>query len=362
MTRRVWSGHASDRGYFGGLVQGKRPTILDVAERAGVSVGTVSNVLNAPASVSEARRVRVLQAIDTLGYSQNLLAHGLRKRRSNMVGLCVPHTSNAYFSALVNAFEEVGSDRGFELLQVLSRRDSSHELDRVSALLKYKIGGLILIPGLNSEQTFQLIQRSGTPVVVVDRVVRNERVDLVSFDNRGAMAEAAGRLIALGHRRLLFIVRQKGLLVAQRRIAGLDDAAAASPHKVAVEIFECEHDEEALTRHVAATFRMPGGRMPEAPTAIVASNSTLAAMTIRALNAHGIACPAQVSLLAFGEPEWADLVTPRLSVVRQPTDLMARRAWEFLIRRMDDKADGIQREEMKAEVILRGSVAAPPTT
>lgn len=338
-------------------MQGKRPTILDVAERAGVSVGTVSNVLNAPASVSEARRVRVLKAIDTLGYSQNLLAHGLRKRRSNMVGLCVPHTSNAYFSALVNAFEEIGSDRGFELLQVLSRRDSSHEVERVGALLKYKIGGLILIPGLNSETTFQLIQRSGTPVVVVDRVVRNERVDLVSFDNRGAMAEAAGRLIALGHRRLLFIVRQKGLLVAQRRIAGLTDAAEASPHKVALEIFECEHDEDALTRHVAATF----GR-PQAPTAIIASNSTLAAMTIRALGAHGIACPDRVSLLAFGEPEWADLVTPRLSVVRQPTDLMARRAWEFLIRRMDDKADGIQREEMKAEVIFRGSVAAPPTT
>ncbi len=338
-------------------MQEKRPTILDVAERAGVSVGTVSNVLNTPDSVSEARRVRVLKAIDTLGYSQNLLAHSLRKRRSNMVGLCVPHTSNAYFSALVNAFEEVGSDRGFELLQVLSRRDSSHELDRVSALLKYKIGGLILIPGLHSEETFQLIQRSGTPVVVVDRVVRNEGVDLVSFDNRGAMSEAAGRLIALGHRRILFIVRQKGLLVAQRRIAGLDDAAAASPAEVAVEIFECEHDEAALSRHLADRFRKP-----KAPTAIIASNSTLAAMTIRALNAHGIACPARVSLLAFGEPEWADLVTPRLSVVRQPTDLMARRAWEFLIRRMDGKAEGTQREEMKAEVIFRASVSAPATT
>lgn len=334
-------------------MQEKRPTIFDVAERAGVSIGTVSNVLNAPDSVGEDRRARVLRAIDTLGYSQNLLAHGLRKRRSNMVGLCVPHTSNAYFSALVNAFEEIGSDRGFELLQVLSRRDSSQELERVSALLKYKIGGLILIPGLHSETTFKLIHRSGTPVVVVDRVVRNERVDLVSFDNRGAMLEAAGRLIALGHRRILFIVRQRGLLVAQRRIAGLNDAADAAAEKVSTEIFECEHDEALLTRHLSERLRKP-----RAPTAIIASNSTLAAITIRAFDTLGIACPNEVSLLAFGEPEWADLVTPRLSVIRHPTELMARRAWEFLIRRMDDKADGPQREEMKAEVIFRGSVQA----
>jgi LacI family transcriptional regulator len=336
-------------------LQRRRPTILDVAQRAGVSVGTVSNVLNAPASVSEARRERVLKAIEALGYSQNLLAHGLRKRRSNMVGLCVPHTSNAYFSALVNAFEEMASDRGFELLQVLSRHDSRKEYERVSALLKYKIGGLILVPGLNSEKTLKLIARSGTPLVIVDRLVQNDRIDHVSFDNRGAMFEAARRLIALGHRRILFIVRERGLLVTQRRLEGLRAAASAAPEKVTTNVFECQYDEVMLTTRLSGEFRKP-----RPPTAIIVSNSTFAAMTLRALRALRVNFPSEVSLLAFDQPDWADLVTPRLSVVKQPTEAIARRAWEFLIRRMADEADGVQREQLQAEVIFRESIEPVP--
>jgi len=338
-------------------LQRKRPTILDVAHRAGVSVGTVSNVLNAPHSVAEARRERVLKAIDALGYSQNPLARGLRTRRSTMVGLCVPHTSNAYFSALVNAFEERASDRGFELLQVLSGQDSETELARVNALLKYNIGGLILVPNIDPERTLKLVTQSGTPLVVVDRPVLNRHVDHVSFDNHAAMFEATRRLIALGHRRILFVVRSKALLVTQHRIAGLLDAARGARGKATAQVFECPYDEVSLTAFLSAAFARPG-----APTAIIVSNSGFAAWTLRAFRALKIAYPRDVSLLAFDEPDWADLVTPRLSVVKQPTEAIARRAWEFLIRRMANQADGVQREEMKAEIVFRESVepAADP--
>lgn len=316
-----------------------------------MSVGTVSNVLNAPDSVSKARRERVLKAIEALGYSQNLLAQGLRKRRSNMVGLCVPHTSNTYFSALVNAFEEMASDRGFELLQVLSRQDSKKEYERVAALLKYNIGGLILVPGLNPERTLKLVAQAGTPLVIVDRPIQNERLDHVSFDNRGAMFEASRRLIALGHRRILFIVRQKGRLVTQHRLEGLTEAARTAPGKVVTDVFECEYDEVSLTAYLSGEFRKP-----RPPTAIIVSNSTFAAWTLRALRVLRLAYPSRVSLLAFDEPDWADLVTPRLSVVRQPTEAIARRAWEFLIRRMSDETHSVQREQLQAEVIFRESI------
>jgi LacI family transcriptional regulator len=262
----------------------------------------------------------------------------------------VPHTSNAYFSALVNTFEEIASDRGFELLQVLSGHDPRKEFERVRALLRYNIGGLILVPSIEPDSTLKLIGTSATPVVVVDRPVRPERFDQVTFDNRAAMLEASRRLIALGHRHIHFIVRQKQLLVSKQRIEALHEAARKASSKVTIVVFECA-DEVSLTAHLSTELRRP-----HPPTALIVSNSVFAAWTLRALHILKVNYPADVSLLAFDEPEWADLVTPRLSVVRQPTDAIARRAWEFLIRRMTHEFEGLQREQLKAEVIFRESI------
>ena len=316
-----------------------------------MSVGTVSNVLNDAIRVSEKRRLRVLKAIKELGYSQNLLAQGLRKRRSTMVGLCVPHTGSSYFAALVDMFEEIASDRGYEVMQVLSRHDSKKEVERIEALLKYKIGGLILVPSIEPEKTLKLVAQSGTPMVIVDRPNANPRFDQVTFDNHGAMFEATRHLIALGHRRILFIVRQRGLLVTKHRIEGLHDAIKKSGGRATAEVFESGFDEVSLTARLSEDFRKP---LP--PTAIIVSNSLFAAWAIRAFRSLKIDYPKNVSLLTFDEPDWADLVTPRLSVVRQPTEAIARRAWEFLMRRMTNEFQGPQREELKAEVIFRESI------
>jgi LacI family transcriptional regulator len=187
------------------------PTILDVAERAGVSVGTVSNVLSGTTRVSERRQQRVREAIEELSYTQNRLAQGLRRRRSPLVGLCVPHTSVAYFAKLVDAFEAVASRRGFEIMQILSHEDPRIEYQRVTSLLNYQLGGLILVASLRPEKTLDAVARSGTPLVVVDRPVGAGRFDQVTFDNRGAMREAVRGLVALGHRRILFVVRIRRL-------------------------------------------------------------------------------------------------------------------------------------------------------
>jgi LacI family transcriptional regulator len=193
----------------------KSPTVLDVARSANVSVGTVSNVLNGSIRVSDARRERVLNAIAQLGYKKNLLAQGLRRRRSPIIGLCVPFTTISYFAALVDAFEEVASDRDFELMQALSGLDPAIELQRVNALLRYHIGGLMILPGVKPELVLDVVAQSGTPTVIIDRPVADRRFDQVTFDNRAAMLEATERLIALGHRRILFVVRQKRRVLIQ---------------------------------------------------------------------------------------------------------------------------------------------------
>jgi LacI family transcriptional regulator len=332
------------------------PTILDVAERAGVSVGTVSNVLSGTTRVSERRQQRVREAIEELSYTQNRLAQGLRRRRSPLVGLCVPHTSVAYFAKLVDAFEAVASRRGFEIMQILSHEDPRIEYQRVTSLLNYQLGGLILVASLRPEKTLDAVARSGTPLVVVDRPVGAGRFDQVTFDNRGAMREAVRGLVALGHRRILFVVRIRRLATTLQRVAALRAAAREAVPTVTTAVMECGNDDSAtIMARVSELLRGP-----HPPTAIIASNSVFAACILRVFEALGVRCPDEVSLLAFDQPEWAGLVTPKLAVVRQPTEEVARTAWEFLMRRMDDEASPVQTAELHAEVVLNGSVGRPP--
>lgn len=332
-----------------------KPTIVDVARVAKVSVGTVSHVLNGKVPVSSRRRLRVEKAIEKLGYSQNLFAAGLRGRRAPMVGLCVPHTSVAYFAALVDAFEEVAADRGFKIIQVMTQLDPAQELERVRALLQYNVAGVILLPSIRPERTIRVLAKSRTPVVVVDRPTGMGLFDEVTFDNRGAMFEVTRRLIAMGHKRIALIITQPTLSTTRLRIKGLRAAVKEAKGAAVAEIVESGGDQVSLTGQLAKTFARA-----HPPTAFVAANNTIAAWLMRALRTLGISVPADVSVMGFGEPEWADLVTPQLAVVRQPTGEIARSAWEMLIRRMAGDTAPIRHLELKAEIVMRDSVASIP--
>ena len=330
------------------------PTINDVARLARVAVGTVSNVLNSEVPVSPERRARVMDAIARLGYAPNMLAHGLRRQRSHVVGVCVPRTSVAYLAALVDAFEEIASDSGYQVMQVLTHQDPETERERVQALLSYRLGGLILVPGTWPDATFDLLAASGTPVVVVDRPTDRHPFDQVTFDNRAAMQEATARLIGLGHRRILFLVRQRQLVITRQRVAGMRAALRASGTGATATVLECPDEAEFAARLAPALAAAPG------PTALIVSNSAFAAGALRAIRALGLRYPEDLSLLAFDEPEWAELVSPTLSVVRQPTREIARIAWELLLRRMRAQGEGPQRVQLQAQLVLRQSVVPHP--
>jgi LacI family transcriptional regulator len=330
----------------------KRPTVADVAERAGVSIGTVSNVLTGIVPVKAKTRDRVAKAILDLDYRQNMLAQGLRAKRSPIVGVCVPHTSITYFSSLANAFEEVASNNDFQIMQVLSHQDPDKEYRRVKSLLNYRVGGLILVPSANPERSFEMIQKSGIAVVVVDRAPEGDfPFDRVTFNNRAAMTQIGEGLAQRGHRNILFIVHQRKLNVTQQRVAALEEVSRTFPEKVSVGVMECG-DQSTLTALLSAEMRKAG-----APTALIVSNSRIATWAFRAFRALQVRCPEDMSLVAFDEPEWADIVTPSLSVVRQPTHEMALMAWRFLLNRMSGIVAGQQEIRLEAEVIFRHSVA-----
>src|ERR1700722_119216 len=323
----------------------KKPTITDVARLAEVSVGTVSHVLNGIIKVSPSLRERVERAMTLLGYEQNMLAHAQRRQLAPVVGLSAPHVASAYLAALTDSFEDVAGLRGYQMMQVLTRRDPQIELRRVRELLRHRIAGLLMISTYDPRRTLDLVHSSGTPVVLVDRPCDDDRFDQVTFDNREVMNDAVARLQRLGHRRILFVVESQVLSISRHRIEALRAGAAAA---TVMEIGEGSVDyARRLTDALLA---------PRAPTAVIVSNSLIAARTLRVLRALGDAYPERISLLAFEEPEWAELVDPGLSVIRQPVREIVRVAWDLLLWRMGGEPGPPQKVQLKAELVLRGSV------
>lgn len=330
------------------------PTIRDVADRAGVSIGTASNVLNRKPQVGEALRNKVLEAARDLGWRPNGVARSLRQRRTGVVGLCVPITGSAYFAAMVEAFEEVAASQDHAIMQVLSHSDPVLELARVEALLARQIDGLVLVPSAAPGRTLDTIARSGVPTVVVDRLPEDQRFDTVTLDDAGAMRRVTEHLLSLGHRRILYSVRYPELVTTQARIKSFEATMRKAGPAARSRVLARPENPLAYADDLGRVLAEP-----EPPTAIIASNSILAQWTLQALTAAGRGWPGNVSVLAFDEPAWAELVTPPLTCVRQPVQAIARHAWQQLLARLSGD-DGPRRHVvLAAELVLRGSTGAP---
>jgi len=332
----------------------RKARISDVARRAKVSVGTVSHVLTGSAKVSAARRLRVERAIEDLGYVPNFHAQGLRSSLSRVVGICFPHVSTAYLNSLSETLEEIASRDGYGVMHVFSRHDPATELDRVKELIRYRVDGLLLFPSPAPGKALDFAHRKGVPLVVMYRPTQDARFDHVILDNRKAMREAADRLIECGHAHLLFVFRSRTRLVTQHRLQGLEAARRAASRPIELSCIEFQNDERFLRDELARVLR-PGA----APTAIVASNSHQAALVLGFLRELGVRCPEDVSVIAYDDSEWSRLVSPRLSVIRQPATAMAEAAWDLLMQRVNAIEGAVRTVALEAAVELRESVAQP---
>lgn len=332
-----------------------RPTITDVARTAGVAPSTVSHVLNGSCEVSEVRRERVMRAVRELGYVPNILAQTLRRRRSTIVGLCVPTASFTYFTELAEAFEALATPHGYEVMHVFSQQDGATELQRVETLLRFDVGGLLLLPSWRSGATLERLAGARVPTVLLDRPVEDPRFDQVVVDVRAAMREAVAELAALGHRRLLFVTANRRLLVSKWRIEGLRQGIRDGGVPMTLDILERPAEDADLRSRLSGA--MAG---EDRPTAVLASNTLGIAQVTRALRDLGLRCPEDVSLIALDEPGWAEQATPILAVVRRPARALAEAAWRMLLTRMEGGTAAPMQTVLRPELRLGGTVGAAP--
>lgn len=326
----------------------RNPGIKDVAQKAQVSIGTVSNFLNG-LPVSGKRSARIKDAIQELGFKRNRLAQGMRAQRSSLVGLCLPYSSLSNFTTLVDQLDESVSEAGYELLQVLSRQDEEKEFQRVERLDAFRIAGLLLVPSLRPQPILDYLHRNRLPTVILGRPVPEDaRFDQVSVNHEIAMSELVRHLIKDGHRDILLIARFPGLLITDRRMAILDAEIKKSGQTVRRRMFVSPQNESKFVSSLAADLRKG-----DAPTAIIASNSEMVSWTLATLRQVSTQLLENTAMVCLQKPEWAETALVPMSYVEQPMREMAEISWRILLERIEHPEAATKTLLLQPKVIMK---------
>jgi len=331
----------------------------DIARLAGVSLGTVSHVLNDSASVRDPLRQRVLRAVQAVGYQPSQLARGLRRDKTNIIGMIIPDITNPFFPAVVRGAEDVAFSNGYRLILCNTDNDHSKELVHLNALRTFLPAGLIVIPSNFSDLAAQAESycRAGTGVVCIDRLPRNWSGDSVTADNEKGAYNATRYLLQMGHIKLAAITGPLHLTNAKDRLDGFKRAIREARLPLAPEYVQ------------EATFDKQGGysktlillRLIPRPTAIFAGNDMIALGVLLAIREAGLRCPEDVSVMGFDDLDLAETTNPSLSSVSQSGYQLGTSAARLLLDRLQGDQGPAKHLILETSLKLRYSVAAPPS-
>lgn len=336
----------------------KAPTIRDVARTAGVSVSVVSRVLNdgsGPVAV-ETRR-KVVQAIDELGFRRRAAARDLSNGQTLAVGLVLPDLTNPFFSRLADRIVWEARSRGAQVLLLTTQEDPHIEGEALNDLLDRSVGGVIATPAGGNVDRWHRLRAMGIDLVFVDRTLDGlEEVDVVSLQNEASAARATDHLLGLGHTRIAVISGPVETSTGSARIRGYSTALLAAGQVV----------DPVLVRDVPFRGELGGDAvaallaLPEPPTALVIANTAQVRSAVHRLFQLGVAIPDELSVVVFDDNPWSELVSPPLSVVRQPIDMLARHSVDLVLGRMQGRLpEAPQRLEVQADFVSRSSCAPP---
>lgn len=302
----------------------------DVARAAGVSVSTVSHVVNGTRPVSDAARAAVLAAIDEVGYRHNTVARALAMSSTRTIGLAISALRNPYFGDLVHAIETHLATDGYTLVLGDNHDDAEHELRVVGQLLDRRVDGLILAPAAGAEHgSLPLVLRSTTPLVLIDRYADVE-CDQIAPENVEPARRLTEHLADLGHRRVAVVAGLGGLHSTVERLSGWT---------AAVEARGLDRDPALVVHGASNQVGAHDGVLqlfsrPDRPSAVVVLNNAMTIGTLRALRELGLVVPDDVALVCYDDFEWADLFSPRLTAMAQDVERMGAQAVELLRTRM----------------------------
>ena len=329
--------------------------IKDIAEDAGVSIATVSRVLNNSQPVSKELRERVMSSVNRLGYRPNILARGLRMKRTFVVGIIVPNISNAYFTDIVRAAEDVALEAGYVVTVASSDQDLVKERRYVDVLRNRLVDGALVAVAHRFESDLTPLTEADVPVVLVDRRLEGcTDCDSVTVDVRQGAHMAVTHLALRGYRRIGLIGGPLDVSTAADKLEGYRQALAE--HGLPVDeslILMGDYTEASGVRLGREILQRQ-----DPPEAMLVANNLMTLGFFRVVKEFGLRVPHDIAFASFDDSAWASIVTPPVTLVNQPTYEVGKAAMELLLDRLEE--DDAHRSEPKHQVlrptlIVRGS-------
>lgn len=333
-------------------------TMKDVAREAGVSLGTVSNVLNKVPTVSEENRQKVMDAIRTLKFRPNTAARTLKTKTSKSIGLVIPDITNPFYPELARGVEDAARKAGFSVFLCNNDRDIQKEREYINVLIEKNVDGLILVKPQISQEEMEEIHGKCNVILVDINDAYKPQYDVVTVDDYEGALKAMGLLFEYGHTRIAFI-------------GGLIDSQSSKYRQEAYVQFLKDKGipmDESLVKK--GTYDWYSGytagvellKHLNPPTAIFAANDLMAIGVMKAIGERRLRVPFDISVIGFDDIDMASLCTPQLTTVRQPKYAIGTASVEMLVNKLNLNKQGKGKQEqghqitLETEVIVRESV------
>ena len=326
-------------------------TIKDVAKQVGVSIATVSHVINKTRFVSEGITEKVLKAIRDLNYQPNAIARSLVKRKTHTIGIIISDILNPFYTAIVRGVEDVTYKSGYNVMLCNTDEDVEKEILYIQLLFEKRIDGLVLSSGFQDGVHPLHIQLKKIPLVSIVRKIKGVTSDGVFGDNMGGAYQAIEHLIQLGHRRIGIISGPLGLSSGAERLEGYKKAL--SDHQIPIEKQWIKMGDFKKESGYSLAKKLLQDEIP--PTALFVVNNQ---MTIGALNASrelGVRIPEDLSLISFDDMEWYSFINPSLTTIEQSPYLMGKTAGEMLLQKIDHRRRNPKKVVIPSRLIVRDS-------
>ncbi|WP_374009015.1 LacI family DNA-binding transcriptional regulator [Leifsonia sp. LS-T14] len=331
----------------------RRATLKDVALAAGVSQSTTSRALSGEGYVAAGVRERVVAAAESLGYVPHAMARSLRKQDSRTIGVLVSDLRNSFYADLAAGIAARARREGYTMMLVDDQGSTEAEMDAARAFVATRVAGVIVTP-LSGDVSDYLV-RQHIPVIEADRQFSAGRCDAVIIDNAGVAKRMTDHLIDLGHRRIALFIDETTWTTGGERAAGYRTSLEGSgiPADPSLVISTGWDADGARKSAIDILARR------DHPTAIFAANNLLAEGVWRATNDLGLRIPEDVSVVSFDDSEWMSMVSPGITAVAQDAVSLGETALGRLLERLKDPAAEPQTTVLEAQVLPRGSTAAP---
>ena len=324
--------------------------IRRVAEKAGVSVTTVSHVVNQTRFVAPETEKRVRQAMQDLNYRPNTLARSLRRGETKTIGLILPDSANPFFAESARLLEEAAFLQSYSLILCNTNGDLEKERRYTDVLLNKQVDGIIFMAaGDDKKSLLELIDRQ-FPVVIVDRILDHLEVDAVITDNHLSGYLATGYLIENGHKRIGIICGPSNVNPSAQRVTGYRQALSEADIKMDPEL-EVIGDFHSGSGYKAAQQLLQTSH----PTAIFACNDLMAIGALRAIREAGLSVPADISIIGHDDIEIASYLQPTLTTIAQPIEKLAETAIQLLLERIEQPGIPPRRSILPNRLVIRQS-------